>query len=50
MMNWARIDKQKLSVFNETLFKFNKISYKLSAIYTSKLFPEIMPDDIPHME
>ena len=50
MMNWARIDKQKLSVFNETLFKCNKISYKLSAIYTSKLFPEIMPDDIPHME
>ena len=49
MLNWIKVDQQ-----NENLKKFSKISekcdkvhFKLTAIFTNKLFPNIMPDDIP---
>jgi hypothetical protein len=48
MLNWARLDKSdKCVLFTKTLHKCEKVYYKLSAIYTTKLFPEIMPTDVP---
>lgn len=51
MYNWLKIDFE-----NENLIKFNKISdkcdkvhFKLTAIFTNKLFPNIMPDDLPEV-
>ena len=35
------------SKFNKISFKCDKVHFKLAAIYTNKLFPNIMPDDIP---
>lgn len=49
MLNWV-----KLEPLNEDLVKFSKISdkcdkvhFKLIAIFTNKLFPNIMPTDLP---
>jgi hypothetical protein len=48
MLNWTRMEKHKnISVFNMSLYKCEKVYYKLAAIYTTKLFPEIMPEDVP---
>jgi hypothetical protein len=52
MLNWIRIDKEKkLEDFSKCLYTGNytnmKVLYKLTAIYCSKLFPEIMATDIP---
>ncbi len=49
MLNWTRIKKNDENVikFVSTLYKCEKVYYKLAAIYTTKLFPEIMPDDLP---
>jgi len=48
MLNWSRIEKSDNVInYTTTLHKCEKVYYKLSAIYTSKLFPEIMPDDLP---
>ncbi len=48
MLNWCRLEKSVNSLlFFTTLHKCEKVYYKLSAIYTTKLFPEIMPKDIP---
>jgi hypothetical protein len=48
MLNWVSSDKTPNALkFNETLHKSNKVFYKLSAIYTTKLYPEIMPNDLP---
>lgn len=48
MLNWARIEKSNnVNSFVKSLHKCEKVYYKLSAIYTTKLFPEIMPDDLP---
>ena len=52
MLNWVRLDQN-----NEYLKEFKKISekcdnvhFKLAAIFTNKLFPSIMPDDLPDKE
>ncbi len=51
MLNWVRIEKTaEVEIFNKTLHHSEKVFYKLSAIYTTKLFPEIMPDDLPKFE
>jgi len=51
MLNWVRLEKSNIiDVFNKTLHHSEKVFYKLSAIYTTKLFPEIMPDDLPKFE
>ena len=51
MLNWVRVEKsENVSTFNTTLHRSEKVYYKLSAIYTTKLFPEIMPDDLPNFE
>jgi hypothetical protein len=54
MLNWVRQDKSNdlkhIEIFNKTLHRCEKVFYKLSAIYTTKLFPEIMPDDLPNFE
>ncbi len=49
MLNWTRIKKNDEIVvkFVSTLYGCEKVYYKLAAIYTTKLFPEIMPDDLP---
>lgn len=50
MNNWVKVDSE-----NESLKKFSKISVrcekvhlKLIAIFSNKLFPNIMPDDVPN--
>jgi hypothetical protein len=51
MLNWVRFEKSSnTELFNKTLHHSEKVFYKLSAIYTTKLFPEIMPDDLPKFE
>jgi hypothetical protein len=51
MLNWVRHEKSpNTELFNKTLHHSEKVFYKLSAIYTTKLFPEIMPDDLPKFE
>lgn len=51
MLNWVRHEKSvPVDNFNKTLHHSEKVYYKLSAIYTTKLFPEIMPDDMPNFE
>ena len=49
LLNWTRIDSENkvLKIFTKTLYKNIKVLYKLTAIYSNKLFPEIMPDDLP---
>ena len=48
MLNWTRLEKSsEASLFFECLYHCDKIYYKLGSIYTIKLFPEIMQDDIP---
>lgn len=51
MFNWIRIEKSDIvNTFNKSIHQSEKVFYKLSAIYTTKLFPEIMPDDLPKFE
>lgn len=47
--NYLRItkDDKNLNIFKQSLYKNERVYYKLSSIYTNKLFPEIMPDDLP---
>jgi hypothetical protein len=49
MLNWTRLESndENVKTFSDSLHKCEKVYYKLAAIYTTKLFPEIMPDDIP---
>jgi len=51
MLNWLRIDPTNvdLVLFNTSLHHNEKVYYKMTTIYTMKLFPEIMPTDIPSM-
>jgi hypothetical protein len=46
MFNWSKVNPM-VSEFNKISFKCDKVHFKLAAIYTNKLFPNIMPDDIP---
>jgi hypothetical protein len=46
MFNWVIVNPQ-INFFKDISNKCEKINIKLIAIYTSKLFPDIMPYDIP---
>ena len=46
MFNWTKINTD-ISDFNKISAKCDKVHFKLASIYTNKLFPNIMPDDIP---
>ena len=49
MLNWVRHENNtNTATFTNSLHKCEKVYYKLTAIYTTKLFPEIMPDDLPN--
>ena len=51
MLNWVRLaDIPESKLFSQSLYKCPKIFYKLASIYTIKLFPEIMPDDMPKLK
>ena len=48
MLNCTRLDNsEEIVLFSKCLYHCDKIFYKLASIYTIKLFPEIMSDDIP---
>ena len=48
MFNWIRKNNTQLTCeFKKSLYKSKKVFYKLSSIYCNKLFPEIMPEDLP---
>ena len=46
MFNWLKVNNQILD-FGKISSKCDKVHMKLTAIYTNKLFPNIMPDDLP---
>ena len=49
MINWTincKDDNEAIE-FKKSLYKSKKVLYKLTALYTNKLFPEIMNTDIP---
>ena len=51
MLNWTKLEKtDNTRLFTSSLYHGDKILYKLISIYTIKLFPEIMPDDIPQFK
>lgn len=47
MFNWTKVNPA-ISDFNKISCKCDKVHFKLTSIYTNKLFPNIMPDDIPN--
>jgi len=46
MFNWTKVNPL-VSDFSKISFKCDKVHFKLISIYTNKLFPNIMPYDIP---
>ena len=46
MYNWCKVNPN-LSDFSKISSKCDKIHFKLAAIYCNKLFPHIMPEDLP---
>jgi len=46
MYNWCKINPV-LNDFTKISIKCDKIHFKLAAIYCNKLFPNIMPEDLP---
>lgn len=48
MINWSIVNPE-IQFFKTISIKCEKINIKLTAIYTSKLFPDIMPSDIPNI-
>lgn len=56
MYNWVKANNNTTDEHTDKLEKFNKISekcdkvhFKLTAIFTNKLFPHIMQDDMPEL-
>ena len=49
MFNWVKNENKNetLKEFSKITINCNKVHFKLIAIYTNILFPEIMPDDLP---
>lgn len=47
MLNWGKTDVDKLKDFMKTSVHCDKVHMKLCAIFTNKLYPNIMPNDIP---
>jgi hypothetical protein len=51
MFNWVIINNNPdLQLFKYVSSKCDKVHCKLISIYTTKLFPEILPNDIPQMD
>lgn len=52
MLNWIKADQnnENLKKFNKISEKCDKVHFKLTAIFTNKLFPNIMPDDLPDLQ
>ena len=46
MYNWCKVNPN-LSDFSKISLKCDKIHFKLAAIYCNKLFPNVMPEDLP---
>ena len=46
MSNWSKINTEVFQ-FSQISFKCDKVHFKLASIYLNKLFPNIMPYDIP---
>jgi len=46
MYNWCKVNTN-LTEFSKISVKCDKIHFKLAAIYCNKLFPSIMPEDLP---
>jgi len=46
MFNWVKVNPSVVD-FGKISIKCDKVHLKLTAIYTNKLFPNIMPDDLP---
>ena len=49
MYNWCKVNTN-LNDFNKISAKCDKIHFKLAAIYTNKLFPNVMPEDLPPVQ
>lgn len=49
MYNWIKVDSENecLKKFSKINLKCDKVHLKLIAIFCNKLFPNVMPDDIP---
>ena len=49
MYNWIKVDaeNESLKKFSKINLKCDKVHLKLTAIFCNKLFPNIMPDDVP---
>ena len=49
MYNWSKQNPELhfLKDFSKISEKCDKVHFKLTAIFTNKIFPDIMPDDIP---
>ena len=52
MLNWIKVESNNelLKTFNKISDKCDKVHFKLTAIFTNKLFPNIMPDDLPQLD
>ena len=52
MSNWVKLEpnNEQLKKFNKINDKCDKVHFKLTAIFTNKLFPNIMPDDLPQKD
>ena len=52
MLNWVKSDSNNelLKSFGKISDKCDKVHFKLTAIFTNKLFPNIMPDDLPQID
>jgi hypothetical protein len=50
MFNWVILNNDSdLQLFKNISNRCDKVHFKLIAIYTNKLFPDIMPNDIPQI-
>jgi hypothetical protein len=52
MLNWIKAEpnNEMLKKYNKVSDKCDKVHFKLTAIFTNKLFPNIMPDDLPQLD
>ena len=49
MYNWIKVNPD-VSLFGKISGKCDKVQFKLTAIYTNKLFPQVMPDEYPKID
>jgi hypothetical protein len=46
MYNWVKVNPD-IAPFGKISVKCDKVQFKLCAIYTNKIFPQVMPDEYP---